>query len=93
MHELLLDHQGALEMNDLNEYAESVGLDPDQFSDDLRQRRFAKRIAADVDSADSSQVTGTPSFFINGLRHEGAYDIETMSDMVRGIIKAQRRSA
>jgi protein-disulfide isomerase len=42
------------------------------------------RIAEDVESADLSGVTGTPSFFINGHRHYGAYDIQTLSEAVRG---------
>lgn len=54
-----------------------------QESDDLRARTHAPRVADDVDSADASRVTGTPSFFVNGRRHEGAYDIETLSKLVR----------
>ena len=38
---------------------------------------------SDVDSADLSGVTGTPTFFINGRRHYGAYDIETLSAAIR----------
>jgi protein-disulfide isomerase len=41
------------------------------------------KIAADTDSADLSSVSGTPTFFINGKRHHGAYDIEALSDAVR----------
>jgi protein-disulfide isomerase len=52
-------------------------------SDDLRARTHAPLVADDVDSADASRVTGTPSFFVNGRRHEGAYDIETLSKLVR----------
>jgi protein-disulfide isomerase len=52
-------------------------------SDDLRARTHAPRVADDVDSADASRVTGTPSFFVNGRRHEGAYDTETLSKLVR----------
>jgi protein-disulfide isomerase len=40
-------------------------------------------VAEDQDSADLSSVSGTPTFFINGKRHYGAYDIETLSDAVR----------
>jgi hypothetical protein len=52
-------------------------------SEDLRARTHAPLVADDVDSADASRVTGTPSFFVNGRRHEGAYDIETLSKHVR----------
>jgi protein-disulfide isomerase len=40
-------------------------------------------VAEDVASADASDVTGTPSFFINGRRHTGAYDIDTLRRLVR----------
>jgi protein-disulfide isomerase len=40
-------------------------------------------VAADVDSADLSGVSGTPTFFINGRRHHGAYDIETLATAIR----------
>jgi len=83
MHDLLLEHQDALRVPDLVGYARDLGLDADRFEDDLRTRAGAARIAEDVDSADLSGVSGTPTFFINGLRHYGAYDIGTLSDAVR----------
>ena len=78
MHDLLLDHQGALGLRALLGYAETLELDLDRFRDYLRRHAGAARISEDVDSADLSGVSGTPSFFINGLRHNGAYDLETL---------------
>ncbi len=83
MYELLLTRQDTLEEPDLVRYAEELGLDVDRFEEDLRRHTTAPRIAEDVDSADLSGVTGTPSFFINGRRHYGAYDIDTLSAAVR----------
>jgi protein-disulfide isomerase len=83
MHDLLLDHQGALLAPDLVGYAEQLGLDVAQFVTDLRSHAGAPRVAQDVDSADLSGVSGTPTFFLNGRRHHGAYDIQTLSDAVR----------
>ena len=83
MHDKLLDHQDALEDVDLLGYADELGLDIDRFSEHLEERRGAGRVADDVESADLSGVTGTPTFFINGRRHYGAYDIQTLSDAVR----------
>ncbi len=83
MYEQLFQHQDALTGKDLVGYAERLGLDVDRFREDLRQHRQAARVAEDVDSADLSGVTGTPTFFINGQRHQGAYDIETLSAAVR----------
>jgi Na+/H+ antiporter NhaA len=83
MHDLLLTHQDALRPRDLMGYAEQLGLDIERFTDSLREHRGAVRVAEDVDSADLSGVSGTPTFFINGRRHYGAYDIATLSAAVR----------
>ncbi len=53
------------------------------FREHLRKRKGSGRIAEDVESADLSGVSGTPTFFINGHRHQGAYDIDTLSKAVR----------
>jgi Na+/H+ antiporter NhaA len=82
MHDLLLDHQDALEPMDLMGYAEQLGLDVARFTNDVRDHEGAAQIAEDVDSADISGVSGTPTFFINGQRHYGAYDIVTLSKAV-----------
>jgi protein-disulfide isomerase len=83
MHDELLEHQDALRPRQLVATADRLGLDVDRFREDLRRREFAPRIAEDVDEADSSGVTGTPTFFINGRRHHGAYDLETLTRAVR----------
>jgi Na+/H+ antiporter NhaA len=83
MYDLLLAHQDALRADDLIAYAEQLGLDVERFTDDLRRHAGAARVAEDVDSADLSGVTGTPTFFVNGRRHYGAYDIATLSAAVR----------
>jgi Na+/H+ antiporter NhaA len=83
MHDLLLEHQGALTIRDLAGYGASHGLDMDRFTEDLRSHAGAARIDEDIDSADLSSVSGTPTFFINGIRHYGAYDIATLSAAVR----------
>jgi protein-disulfide isomerase len=83
MHDLLLDHQKALRVSDLLGYAQDLDLDRERFEEDLRRRSGAGRIEEDVDSADLSGVSGTPTFFINGRRHYGAYDIDTLSAEVR----------
>jgi Na+/H+ antiporter NhaA len=83
MHDLLFDHQDQLKPPDLLRYAEELGLDVERFHDDLRSHAGAGRIDQDVDSADLSGVSGTPTFFINGRRHYGAYDLETLSAALR----------
>jgi Na+/H+ antiporter NhaA len=86
MHDLLLTHQDALRMLNLLDYATQLGLDVDRFEDEVRRHEWAPRIAEDVDSADLSDVSGTPTFFVNGTRHYGAYDIETL----KAVVKAAR---
>ena len=83
MHDELLAHQDELTELDLGRYAEEIGLDVVRFWDEVRSRAHAVRVAEDVASADESGVAGTPTFFINGRRHEGAYDIEALTDAVR----------
>lgn len=83
MHDLLLEHQDALRPPDLLRHAESLGLDLERFEQDLRTHAGAAQIARDVDSADLSGVSGTPTFFVNGRRHHGAYDIDSLSKAVR----------
>jgi Na+/H+ antiporter NhaA len=83
MHDTLLDRQDALTPPDLGGYAEELGLDVERFWDELRRREHAERVAEDVGTADASGVAGTPSFFINGRRHQGAYDVDTLTAAVR----------
>ena len=82
MHDLLLRHQDHLQAGDLIRYATDLGLDTARFSDQLGKRAGAARIAEDVDSADLSGVSGTPTFFINGRRHYGSYDITALTAAV-----------
>jgi Na+/H+ antiporter NhaA len=79
MHDRLLASQDELTPRDLKRHAEELGLDVERWWEDLRRHEHADRIAEDVASADASGVAGTPSFFINGVRHPGAYDLETLT--------------
>jgi Na+/H+ antiporter NhaA len=83
MHDLLLTKQDHLKMADLIGYARELGLDADRFYDDLVEHAGAARVARDVESADLSGVSGTPTFFINGQRHYGQYDIDTLKKAIR----------
>jgi protein-disulfide isomerase len=83
MHDLLFAHQDALTPLDLRRYANDLGLNIERFREDLRQRRHASRVSADVASADASGVSGTPTFFVNGRRHHGVYDVAALTTAVR----------
>jgi Na+/H+ antiporter NhaA len=83
MHDRLYEHQDELTPKELVGHARALGLDVERFTDDLRQRRWLARIQRDVDGADESGVSGTPTFFVNGRRHHGVYDIEALRTAVR----------
>ena len=82
MYDLLLAHQGALTLRDLTRYAEDLGLDVERLLDEVRRREHAPTIAEHVASADESGVSGTPTFFINGRRHYGVYDLDALTEAV-----------
>jgi protein-disulfide isomerase len=83
MHDRLLADQDELTPADMTRHAEELGLDVERFWDELRTREHAPRVDRDVGSADASGVAGTPSFFIDGRRHSGAYDLATLTAAVR----------
>jgi Na+/H+ antiporter NhaA len=82
-YDALLAHQEALTPAELRHHAEELGLDVERFWNELRHHEYAPRVAKDVASADASGVSGTPTFFINGRRHHGAYDIDTLTTAVQ----------
>ncbi|MET1003420.1 MAG: Na+/H+ antiporter NhaA [Acidimicrobiia bacterium] len=90
MHDLLFANSGALEPEDLVRYARELGLDEARFTKALDERKYALRVARDSDSADESGVAGTPTFFVNGRRHYGAYDLETLRGLIEREAAAKR---
>ncbi|WP_127507110.1 Na+/H+ antiporter NhaA [Actinoplanes solisilvae] len=96
MHDLMFTRQDHLRIADLIKYAGELGLDQDKFHQDMMLPECADHITADLESADLSGVSGTPTFFINGRRHYGAYDVETLqlairTARIRAKIAAKRR--
>ena len=75
----LFGHQDALEPDDLRAYAVILGLDVERFEEDLRTRRYENRVDDDAIDAEASEVHGTPTFYVNGRRHQGAYDAVTLA--------------
>lgn len=92
MHDRLYEHQGELTAKELIGHARALDLDVERFTLDLRERRHLARIQRDVDGADESGVSGTPSFFVNGRRHHGVYDIDALRAAVRSA-KQRAKSA
>jgi Na+/H+ antiporter NhaA len=90
MHDLLFARQAQLELADLTRYAKALGLDADRLTDEVDRHVHAARIAEDVEGADLSGVSGTPTFFVNGHRHSGAYDFATLAAAVSVALERAR---
>ena len=79
MHDLLYHRQRALEDEDLLRYAGEIGLDVERFDRDRATDSVLRRVARDMSSGiESGQVRGTPTLFIDGVLHDGAYDAATL---------------
>jgi len=80
MHDALFEHQRSLDDRHLVQYAQTIGLDPQRFQQDLTSHTYAGRVREDFRSGVRSGVNGTPTFFINGVRHDDSWDIETLTE-------------
>jgi protein-disulfide isomerase len=78
MHDTLYEHQRALGDAQLREYAATIGLDVERWVSDMETGAHLERVRADFMSGVRSGVNGTPTFYINGRRHDGSYDLETL---------------
>ena len=78
MHDLLFARAPALAEADLLAYAKELGLDADRVAAELADGVHAERVQRDVGSAARSGVNGTPTFFVNGRRHNGAYTLDAL---------------
>jgi len=78
MHHLLYENQRALDIPSLLAYADALDLDVDRFAQELASDVHAARVREDFMSGVRSGVNGTPTFFINGRRHDGGYDPQTL---------------
>jgi protein-disulfide isomerase len=82
MHQALLTHQNSLGKSHLVRYAAQLGLNIGQFSQALTTGTFQLRIREDFMSGVRSGVNGTPTFFINGTRHDGPFDSSSLFDAI-----------
>ncbi len=78
MHDALFENQQELEPQSLVGYASDLGLNLPQFQLELAERSHQPRVREDFMSGVRSGVNGTPSFFINGRRHDGAWDLDSL---------------
>jgi protein-disulfide isomerase len=78
MHDHLFENQHALEFEDLERHAAAVGLNVDRFMHDLRDPRHLDLVAEHRAGAIDSDVTSTPTFFLNGEPYKGSYDADAL---------------
>ena len=90
MHDLLYENQQALEDEDLMKYAAWADLDINRFVRDMREGRYLNRIREDFLSGTRSGVNGTPTFFINGFRHDGSWDLVSLMTAIEGAAGGRR---
>jgi protein-disulfide isomerase len=83
MHDRLYEHQDRETTDDLIEHARVLGLDVERFKSDLQEHTYEPRIQEDFLSGVRSGVNGTPTFFINGVRHNGGYDLDSLLAALR----------
>lgn len=88
MHDMLFEHQDALEVEDLVGYAKAIGLDTTKFAHDLEDAAFVKRVRDDFRSGVKSGVNGTPTFFMNGARYDGSWaNVEAFIGALRAMAR------
>jgi protein-disulfide isomerase len=70
------------------QYAAALNLDLPRFTSELARHTYAPRVREDLMSGVRSGVNGTPTFFINGVRHDGSYDLDSLLDAIEGAMMA-----
>jgi protein-disulfide isomerase len=87
MHDLLYENQKRLRDEDLRGYAEKLGLDLDRFDKDLTGHVHAARVHEDFMSGVRSGVNGTPTFYIDGIRYDDPYDVDTLLSALGQVVQ------
>ena len=88
MHDTLFEHQDALQLPDLVAHAAALGLDSKRIAAELKSHTHAPRVREDFMSGVRSGVNGTPTFFINGERHDGPWDYQDLVAAIEAAIEA-----
>jgi protein-disulfide isomerase len=92
MHDYIYEHQQALDDKHLEKYAEDLGLNLAKFSNEMSSHVHAGRIREDFLSGIHSGVNGTPTFYINGIRYNDSWDLETLLERLRSAIKKTEKN-
>lgn len=87
MHDYLYEHQQALDDKHLEKYASELALDLARFKNDMSIHVHAARVREDFLSGVRSGVNGTPTFYIDNIRYNGSWDLETLLETLKSVIK------
>lgn len=90
MHDLMFENQQALDRDSLRGHARKLGLDVVRWEADLEERVFARRVQEDILSGIESGVRGTPTFYMNGFRHDGSADEATLIELISQLLREHR---
>jgi protein-disulfide isomerase len=90
MHDILFENQSALGSAALAGYAERLSVDMERWTQDMELRLYRQRVQDDILSGVRSDVQGTPTFFINGHRHDAAFDERTLLAALEDALHARR---
>ena len=92
MHDYLYEHQEALDVENLARAAVVLGLDRVKFNREVAERVYADRVQRDIQSGTDSEVGGTPTIFINGVRNDDDDDFETLKAKIDEAIQLGKAS-
>jgi protein-disulfide isomerase len=92
MHDLLFQHQDALDEKHLLRYAQQLGLDVDRFHRELKQRTYAERVSQDFIAGVQNGVNGTPGLFLNGVRQPSVFDQPALIALLKAVPSASQSS-
>ena len=84
MHDIVFENQKTLDAESIFLFAETIGLDVDQFKNDINKKELAEKVEQDLESGFRSAVNKTPTFFINGKRYEGDWEENTLLQYLKG---------
>lgn len=82
MHDYLFEHQNELDLKHIKQFAETLHLDMKKFNRDITEHRYSTRVREDFVNGFKGGVTGTPTFFINGMRYDESWDLNSLLEAI-----------
>ncbi len=93
MHNFIFLNQDGLELQDIHDYVEKIGLNLEQFKKDMESAEVRERVQYDLRNGESLGVDSTPTFFINGKRYEGHTELASLSEAIESALNEGQNTA